>query len=134
MKIILVIALLAAFATADYTPDWKSCSSSSDPWIPTSVVIDKKPVPNVTANIHVCGNIQDTVIIASFKLQVKLAGIVVLNQVVPLNKQEVFPGSVYCFDHSAFIPIIAKGNFDITFVLQEEDTNGIGCVNLNFTI
>ncbi len=134
MRSFILIALLLALASADFTPNWTSCSGSDDPWQPTTVTLDNQPVPNENDKIHACGTVQDDVTVGSFKLQVKLGGIVVFTQVVKVTQQEVLPGSQYCFDYSAYIPPIAKGSFDITFELQDNTDAGIGCVNLDLKI
>jgi len=134
MKSLIVIALVLALASADYTPTWSSCSTQDDPWQPSTVTLDQKPVPNITDKIHACGNVQDDVTVGSFKLQVKLAGVIVFTQVVKLTQQEILPGSQYCFDYSAYIPPIAKGSFGITFNLQDDTESSIGCVALDLQI
>jgi len=134
MKAFIIFALIATLAFADYTPKWTSCSASDDPWQPTTITLDKEPKLNQKSSIHACGNVQDDVVVGSFKLLVKSGSTVIFTTDVSLTKQEIFPGSVYCFDYTVFIPIIARGSFSININLEDDSQASIGCFQIDLTL
>lgn len=134
MKAVLALIAILAIASATYTPNWKSCGTASDSWIPIAPTLDKQPARNTQITIHACGNVQDDVDVQDFALTAKLAGVTIYSTTVPLTQQEVLPGSQYCYDYSVFIPIIAVGSFEIDLELQDNNKAELGCLQLNFSL
>ncbi len=134
MKAVFIFALLFTLSFAIFTPDWKSCSASDDSWQPTTVTFEKEPKVNENDSMHACGNVQDAFTVGGFKLQVKAGSVIIHTTEVKLTKQDVFPGSQYCFDYTVFIPIIARGSFFLTFQLQDDTKDIVGCFNINMNI
>ena len=134
MKAIFALLVILAVASAQFTPDWKSCGASSDSWVPVAPTLDKKPARNTQVTIHACGNVQDDITVDNFELTAKLAGVTIYSTDVSLTSQEVFPGSQYCFDYSVFIPIIAVGSFQIDLQLQDATKASLGCLELDFSL
>lgn len=134
MKTAIILALLVALIAADYVPDWHSCSDPSDTWQPTNVTLAQPPARNEDDSIHACGTIEDDVIIGDALLNVYLAKVKIFTTTVKLTQQEVFPGTQYCFDYSVYIPPIAVGTFNVSFELQDNTQNNLGCVYLDFSL
>ena len=134
MKALIIFALIATLTFADYTPKWDSCSQPDDPWQPTTITLDKEPKLNEYNTMHACGTVQDVVTVGSFKLKVIAGSTTIFTTEVALPKQDVFPGSQYCFDYKVFIPIIARGSFSLNFNLRDDTAESIGCFHIDLTL
>jgi hypothetical protein len=134
MKAILFFALLVVLISADYTPKWQSCSGTNDPWQPTNATLAKEPANNQRNSAHSCGNVQKEFTIASYKVTIWSSFTVIYTGTVTVPQQDLQAGSSYCFDYNFYIPPIIKGDYTISFDIQNADDDGAGCLTLYMTL
>lgn len=132
---VLALVLMFAVFSANYTPNWKSCSDPSDSWHPTSVSFDQPPAHGQVSHLTICGESVDTFTLYSFQYSIK-----VLNIVVHTGSGLVKPptnataGEIACSTFRLAIPNFIIGTLEAQMEGLDPQGNERGCLLFYVTL
>lgn len=134
LKVLAIFMMLAIFS-ADYTPNWKSCSDPSDSWHPTSVTLNAPPVHGQVSTLDICGESVDNFTMNAFTFKVKVLNIVIDSGTRPVRPPVVATaGVINCTIFNMTIPSFLIGTIDAQIWGLDTDGNERGCLQFDITV
>ena len=131
----IALILLFTILSADYTPNWQSCSDPSDSWHPTSVTFANQPVHGQSDNVTLCGESVDDFSFDHFQYKVKILDIVVYSGIGRFNSpQNVTAGETTCLQFNFTIPKFVIGTIQAQFIGLDTTGSERGCVQVDVSL
>ena len=137
VTVVLVLALLVAYASAVSVP-FKSCGSSSDDGTVSSIDANAyPPAIGQTLQLNITGNLTKEVTDGTYQVVVKDDGytLITLNGNVSDFRPLPWPLGEGNFTYSQAIPSISPpGSYVVTITADDQDSDEIFCLSLSFDL